>query len=77
LLINSAQLKVQANGAIVLSFRTPQDVGLELSVDSRILHSLCRLLSDTASASGWNLDLKLGSVAGRTDADWTGTGRLN
>jgi len=77
LLVNSAQLKVQANGAIQLSFRTPQNIGLELSVDSRILHSLCRLLSDTTEASGWNLDLQLGPNAMARDAPVVGGGRLN
>lgn len=60
LLVNSAQIKVQANGTASIAFRTPDKLGLELSLEPALLHSFCRLLREIVEKSDWNLNLELG-----------------
>lgn len=68
LLVNSAKITVQPGGAATIAFRTPANVGLELSLEPALLHSFCRLLREIVAQSAWNLDLELGSPAAANTA---------
>jgi len=47
------------NGQPVVSLHPSQGQGITLSLDSVLLHSLCRLLQAAVRASDWDMELKL------------------
>jgi hypothetical protein len=46
--------------------------GIELVLNEQILHSLCKLIIDTAQKAQWNLDLSFGSGSAQGDEAPTG-----
>lgn len=58
LLAASAHIKAMDDGTeITLSTRDGK--GLEIALNSRVLHSLCKLLADTADQARWDLHLNV------------------
>lgn len=48
-----------ADGRPLLKMHPQKGEGIELALNDQILHSLCKLLSDTARKAEWKLDLRL------------------
>ena len=57
ILISRLQVKQQPDGTPVLCFTPDTGQGVDLALKQKILHSFCRLLSETVSQSGWDIKL--------------------
>ena len=74
LLLGRIQTGRDRKGLPVLALHPAEGQGVTLTLDSVLLHSLCRLLQSAVKKSGWDLELKLpgaespaqGERAGRT-----------
>ena len=42
--------------------------GIELALNDQIVHSFCKLLSDTSEKANWGLDLKWAKIEPNTDS---------
>ncbi len=58
-LLYGVGVKPGANGQPLLCMNPQQGEGIELALNDEIMHSLCKLISDSAVKAGWSLDLKL------------------
>ena len=67
LLLTEIQVKKAARGSQLLCLRGAGGRGAELALKPTLLHSLCRLLADTSSKAGWDLDLRIVEVAPDTE----------
>lgn len=59
LLLSEIQVKQTPHGCQLLCLRGAGGKGAELALKPALLHSLCRLLADTSSKAGWDLDLRV------------------
>jgi hypothetical protein len=66
-LVGRADCTPRGNGIVVLALRPMQGQGIELTLDARLLHSICKLLGDAIAKADWNIELK--SLQGETAAD--------
>lgn len=57
ILLSRISLKEGPGGRQVLSMAPERGKGLDLTLDDRMLHSLCRLLADASAKAEWGLDL--------------------
>lgn len=59
-LLFSVGIKPHPSGQPLLCMHPEKGQGIEMALNDQILHSLCKLIIDTSSKAGWNLDLNLG-----------------
>jgi hypothetical protein len=59
LLLASIETGQDRSGQPVLSLRPPEGQGVTLTLDSVLVHSLCRLLQAAAKKSDWDMELRL------------------
>ena len=74
-LLAKIQLKQAANGNRLLCMHPLDGQGIELALNAVLLHSLCKLISDTVQTAGW--DLELGVDRAREETPRPEAQRLN
>lgn len=57
-LLFSVGIKPNPSGQAMLCMHPEKGQGIEMVLNDQILHSLCKLLVDTAAKANWNLDLR-------------------
>lgn len=57
-LLFSVGLKAGPEGSQLLCMHPEKGQGIEMALNEQILHSLCKLIIDTTTKAGWNLDLR-------------------
>ncbi|MEZ5430045.1 MAG: hypothetical protein R3F31_02450 [Verrucomicrobiales bacterium] len=57
ILLSKVAVKNSPGGPQVLSIGPESGEGVDLTLDDRMLHSLCRLLADAAAKADWGIDL--------------------
>jgi hypothetical protein len=62
-LVGRADCTPHADGLTRLSLRPLQGQGIDLTLDARMLHSICKLLTDALAKADWDLDIKIPQVA--------------
>lgn len=67
LLAASAHIKAMDDGTEI-TLGTRDGKGLEIALNPRVLHSLCKLLQDTSEQARWGLDLVVGEEAAPVEA---------
>ena len=65
ILLAKLQLKKSPQGTDILSLTPMDGQGVELRVDRRMVHSLCKLLTDVSKKAEWNLSLSIAPPAAR------------
>lgn len=68
-LLFSAGIKPDPTGRAVLCMHPKEGQGVELALNDQIVHSLCKLLSDTAKKAEWGLDLNWSKIQPNVDFD--------
>lgn len=58
-LLHRAAVRPGTMGQALLGMHPRQGQGIEITLNEKILHSLCKLLADTSKQAGWRLDLEL------------------
>ncbi len=58
-LLTSIRAKRPAGGSPVLGLSGEDNRGIELALSDQLLHSLCKLLADTAKKADWGLELSV------------------
>lgn len=66
-LVAKANLVPTKEGAVVLSLFPETGQGIELALDSNLLHALCKLFQDSLPLTDWDIKLVLGGTT--TDSD--------
>ena len=66
-LLFSAGIKPDAEGRAMLSMHPRNGQGIELALNDQIVHSLCKLLADTAEKANWGLELSWSKIEPKID----------
>ena len=68
-LLFSIGIKPSPEGQAMLCMHPENGQGIEMVLNEQIVHSLCKLITDTTSKAGWNLNLSFGgSSFGKTES---------
>ncbi len=62
-LLFSVGIKPGKNNMALLVLNPQKGQGIELALNDQIVHSLCKLLSETAAKADWKLDLDFGQAS--------------
>jgi hypothetical protein len=65
LLLASIQTGQDRNGQPILALRPPEGQGITLTLDSVLVHSLCRLLQAAVKKSDWDMELRMPGSEGQ------------
>jgi len=68
LLLTRANLKRNEHNQPVLGLYPESGQGIELAVDEPMLHSFCKLLSQTVAKASWDMSLGFGTTAAAVDS---------
>ncbi len=68
-LLFSAGIKPDPTGRALLCMHPKEGQGVELALNDQIVHSFCKLLSDTAKKAEWGLDLNWAKIQPNVDFD--------
>lgn len=71
-LLFSVGVKPGPSSQAMLCMHPEKGEGIELVLNEQIVHSLCKLIVDTAQKAEWNLDLSFGSGPNQGDESTTG-----
>jgi len=74
-LLTAAKGKPGTRGARVLSLYPAQGQGIDIALDARLLHMICKLLRDAVSRSDWDVRITLLGGAGPVPAMVPATSR--
>lgn len=71
-LLFSVGIKPGPSSRAMLCLHPEKGEGIELVLNEQIVHSLCKLIVDSAKKAQWNLDLSFGSGSAQGDEAPTG-----
>ena len=69
LLLSSIETGKDRNGQPVVALRPREGQGVTLTLDSVLVHSLCRLLQAAAKKSDWDIELRLPGIEAQEPAE--------
>lgn len=58
-LVTKARIEPQEGGNYLVSLHPEKGYGIEVAMDTNLLHSLCKLLNDASNKADWNLGLSI------------------
>ncbi|MEO5340802.1 MAG: hypothetical protein H7837_09865 [Magnetococcus sp. MYC-9] len=58
-LVTRARIEPREQGGYMVSFHPQESYGIEVAMDTKLLHSFCKLLTDAVARADWDLPLTI------------------